>query len=143
MINKLIPAIALTAFVTGCAAIPRSIDGLTGPAIGQGNRTEAIDEIALGQELEGFDGYNLRARYVVVKPGGHIRIHSHFGRPAFSYIQTGPVEEHRSDTKGAILHQPGNLTADVNIGQWWTNESDEEARWYVVDIYKTDGNVGE
>ena len=47
------------------------------------------------------------------------------------------------DTKGAILHQPGNLTADVNIGQWWTNESDEEARWYVVDIYKTDGNAGE
>lgn len=143
MIHRIAPALALAAITTGCTLIPRSIDGLTGPAIGQGNRTEAIDEMALDEELAGFDGYNMRARYVVVKPGGHIRIHSHFGRPAFSYIVTGPVEEHRSDVDGPILHKPGNLTADVNIGQWWTNESKEEARWYVVDIYKTDGNVGE
>lgn len=139
----LAPALALVVFTAGCSLIPRSIDGLSGPAIGQGNRTEAIGEFPLGDEIPGFEGYTLRARYVVVKPGGRIRIHSHFGRPAYSFVQTGPVEEHRSDMDAPIFHEPGALTRDVNIGQWWTNESDEEARWYVVDIYKSGGNAGE
>ena len=135
--------LAAAMLVGACSLLPRSIDGLSGPAIGQGNRTEAIDEIPLGEEIAGFDGYVMRARYVVVKPGGHIRIHQHFGRPAFSYIVTGPVTEHRSDADAPIRHEAGALTADVNIAQWWTNDSDEDARWYVVDIYRTDGNTGE
>lgn len=137
-------ALAAAATLGACGLIPRSIDGLTGPAIGQGNRTEAIDEFPLGAEIPGFDGYVMRARYVVVKPGGHIRIHQHFGRPAFSYIVSGPVTEHRSDAETPIHHEAGGLTADVNIAQWWTNDSKtEEARWYVVDIYKSGGNAGE
>lgn len=139
--------VVLACSTSACAItryVPRTIDGLSGPAIGRGNSTAPIDEIALGQELPGFDGYNMRARYVVVKPGGHIRIHSHFGRPAFSYIVNAPVTEHRSDRPGeSILHQPGALTADNNIGQWWTNDTGETARWYVVDIYRTGGNAGE
>jgi len=124
--------------------IPRTIDGISGPAIGNGNSTEAIDEITLGEEIPGFGGYNLRARYVVVKPGGHIRIHDHHGRPAFSFIVNAPVNERRSDRPGeVILRQPGDITADSNIGQWWTNDTQETARWYVVDIYRTGGNAGE
>lgn len=144
-----VPALALVmvAALGGCAAtrvIPRSIDGLRGPAIGNGNSTEAIDEIALGDELPGFAGYNMRARYVVVKPGGHIRIHNHTGRPAFSYVVNAPVTQHRSDRAGeAIAHPPGSLTADNNIGHWWKNNSKQTARWYVVDIYRTGGNAGE
>lgn len=137
-------AVAAAAIVGACSIIPRSIDGLSGPAIGQGNRTEAIDEFPLGEEIEGFDGYVMRARYVVAAPDGHIRIHSHFGRPAFSFVVAGPVTEHRSDADTPIRHEAGGLTADVNIGQWWTNDSsDSEARWYVVDIYRADGNAGE
>lgn len=139
----LAPALALVLVSGGCSLIPRSIDGLSGPAIGQGNRTEAIGEFPLGEEIPGFDGYVLRARYVVVKPGGHIRVHSHFGRAAYSFVQSGPVEEHRSDMDSPILREPGSLTRDVDIAHWWTNESDEDARWYVVDIYNTDGNAGE
>ncbi|MBI1250574.1 MAG: hypothetical protein GC189_03785 [Alphaproteobacteria bacterium] len=133
--------------IGGCAVagvVPRSIDGLTGPAIGRGNSTEPINEFPLGEEIAGFEGYNMRARYIVVKPGGHIRIHSHTGRPAFSYIVNAPVTEHRSDRPGeAIVHEPGALTADNNIGQWWKNHSGQTARWYVVDIYRTGGNAGE
>ncbi len=139
----LLASLAVVAALGACSLVPRTIEGLSGPAIGQGNRTEAIDEFPLGEEIPGFDGYVMRARYVVVAPGGHIRIHSHHGRPAFSYIVTGPVTEHRSDVDAPIRHEAGALTADVNIGQWWTNDSDQEARWYVVDIYRADGNAGE
>lgn len=140
-------ALAATVTLSGCAAtqlIPREIHGISGPAIGLGNSTEAIDEFPLGEEIPGFEGYNMRARYVVVKPGGHIRIHNHTGRPAFSYIVNAPVIEYRSDRPGeAIAHAPGALTADNDIGQWWRNRSGKTARWYVVDIYRTGGNAGE
>lgn len=137
----------VTLALGGCAVtqfVPRSIHGISGPAIGNGNSTEAIDEFPLGEEIPGFEGYNMRARYVVVTAGGHIRIHNHTGRPAFSYIVNAPVIEYRSDRPGeAIAHQPGALTADNNIGQWWKNRSGKSARWYVVDIYRTGGNAGE
>lgn len=146
-LRTLAAAACLALVVSGCAAtqlVPRTIHGISGPAIGNGNSTEAIDEFPLGEEIPGLVGYNMRARYVVVKPGGHIRIHNHTGRPAFSYIVNAPVIEYRSDRPGeAIAHQPGALTADNNIGQWWKNKSGDTARWYVVDIYQTGGNVGE
>ncbi len=144
---RLVIGLVMVVAVSGCAAtriIPRSISGLSGPAIGNGNSTEAIDEIALGAEIPGLAGYNMRARYVLVKPGGHIRIHDHTGRPAFSYVVNAPVTQHRSDRpKEAIAHQAGALTADNNIGHWWKNNSDQTARWYVVDIYRTGGEAGE
>ena len=145
-LHHLAAAAGLAFALGGCAAtqlVPRTIHGLTGPAIGNGNSTEAIDEFPLGEEIPGLEGYNMRARYVVVEPGGHIRIHNHTGRPAFSYIVNAPVTQHRSDGDEAIDHQPGALTADNNIGHWWKNDSDETARWYVVDIYQTGGNAGE
>lgn len=145
--RTLAAAACMTIALSGCAAtqlIPRSIHGLFGPAIGNGNSTEAIDEIPLGEEIPGLNGLNMRARYVVVAPGGHIRIHNHTGRPAFSYIVNAPVTQYRSDQPGEpIAHEPGSLTADNNIGHWWKNDTDETARWYVVDIYKTGGNAGE
>jgi quercetin dioxygenase-like cupin family protein len=139
-----IAAIAAATTLGGCSLIPRTIDGLSGPAIGQGNRTEAIDEFPLGSEIPGFEGYVMRARYIVVAPGGSIRIHTHFGRPAFSYIVSGPVTQHRSDVETPIKMIDGDLSADNQMSHWWTNDNPrEEARWYVVDVYKADGNAGE
>ncbi len=139
--------LGLAVLVGGCAvtrALPRTIDGLTGPRIGNGNSTEAIDEFPLGEELPGLAGLQMRARYVLAKPGGHIRIHDHSGRPAFSYVVTGPVIEYRSDGPAdGIPHAPGALTADSNIAQWWENDSNETARWFVVDIYRRGGDAGE
>jgi quercetin dioxygenase-like cupin family protein len=142
-------AVAALALIgmSACAAtqlIPRYIHGLSGPAIGNGNSTEAIDEFPLGEEIPGFEGYNMRARYILVAPGGHIRIHNHTGRPAFSYIVNVPVIQYRSDRPGQpIAHEPGSFSADNDIGHWWRNNTDQTARWYVVDIYQTGGNAGE
>lgn len=119
------------------------IHGLWGPAIGIGNSTEAVDQFDLGPELPGFDGYALRKRYIVAKPGGRIRIHDHTGRPAFSYIVAEPVTQHRSDLGEPIAMQPGDLSADNNMAHWWTNDGEGSARWYVVDIIQTGGPAGE
>lgn len=146
-LRSFVAAASMTLALSGCAAthlIPRHIHGLSGPAIGNGNSTEAIDEFPLGAEIPGFEGYNMRARYIVVGPNGHIRIHNHTGRPAFSYIVNAPVVQYRSDRPGEpITHEPGSFSADNDIGHWWRNNSDQTARWYVVDIYKTGGNAGE
>jgi quercetin dioxygenase-like cupin family protein len=144
MTPRVLTAMVLAAAATaGCAAIPRPIHGLVGPALGVGNSTEAIDEFPLGPEVPGFEGYQMRARYIVVKPGGTIRIHNHTGRPAFSYVVNTAVTQRRSDEPQLIEHKAGDLSADNDISHYWRNTSDVTARWYVVDIYKSGGNAGE
>lgn len=117
--------------------------GLTGPALGQGNSTESPQDFDLAQQIPGFEGYRMRGRYIVVKPGGIIRIHDHHGRPAFSYMVNVPVDQHRSDRQDVIHHRQGDVSADVNMAHWWRNTSNQTAIWYVVDIYHATGNKGE
>lgn len=117
--------------------------GLTGPALGQGNSTQSPQEFDLAQQIPGFEGYRMRGRYIVVEPGGVIRIHDHHGRPAFSYMVNVPVDQHRSDRKDVLHHRQGDLSADVNMAHWWRNTSNQTAIWYVVDIYHATGNKGE
>jgi quercetin dioxygenase-like cupin family protein len=119
------------------------LDGLWGEGMGKGNRTEAVDQFALGDQIPGFEGYALRKRYIVTKKPGVVRIHSHFGRPAFSYIVEGPVKQYRSDTADPILMPVGDLSADYNMAHWWTNEGEGVARWYIVDMINLGGSTGE
>ncbi|MBY0448979.1 MAG: hypothetical protein K2P95_09835 [Hyphomonadaceae bacterium] len=115
------------------------IDGLWGEGMGKGNRTRAVDQFALGDQIEGFDGYALRKRYIITKNPGVVRIHSHYGRPAFSYILSGPVKQYRSDVKEPILMQVGDLSGEYNMAHWWTNEGEDIAHWYIVDMVKVSG----
>jgi quercetin dioxygenase-like cupin family protein len=121
-----------------------TIHGLTGPRFNLAvKNTAALAEIDLADEIPGFGGRRMRGRYVIVQPGATIRIHDHVGRPAFSYIVNTTVDQYRSDEKGPIHHQPGDLSADTNIAHWWRNTGGYPATFYVVDIYEPLGNKGE
>jgi quercetin dioxygenase-like cupin family protein len=140
----------VTLFVAGAigyqiyATSQNTIHGLTGPRFNLAVRNTApLAEIDLGSEIDGLDGYRMRGRYVIVQPGATIRIHDHVGRPAFSYIVNTSVDQYRSDRATPIHHQPGDLSADVNMSHWWRNTGGYPLTFYVVDIYRTDGNKGE
>lgn len=114
-----------------------TIHGLSGPRFNLAvKNTEPLAEIDLGGVVEGLDGYRMRGRYVIVQPGATIRIHDHVGRPAFSYVVNTSVTQHRSDEPVPIAHQPGDLSAEINMAHWWRNDSGYPATFYVVDIYR-------
>ena len=141
-------AVALATLVAGAGWYlwnygTTKIDGLDGPIGGKGNRTEELSQLDLGADIPDLQGFTMRARYIVVPPGGIIRIHSHFGRPAFSYMVNTPVVQHRSDLDVPISHHQGDLSRDVNMAHWWKNESNQTAIWYVADIFPSNGNKGE
>lgn len=137
--NSLIGIVALVA--AGAAFYQfgqRPVDNLWGPAIGKGNTTEFISEIDLGPIIPELTGYHFRSRYIDVPRNGIVRIHSHFGRPAFSYVASSTVEQYRSDTpkdRRPLVLPTGSLTMDYNMAHWWRNVGPEPARWYVTDIY--------
>ncbi len=120
-----------------------TIHGLTGPRFNQSVRTVPIGEFPLAGEIAGFNDYRMRARYVCVDVGKSIRLHDQAGRPAFSFVVNGTIDEYRSDAPSPIHHKAGDVTADGNIAQWWKNTSDEEVCVYVVDIYSARFAKGE
>lgn len=121
-----------------------TIHGLSGPRFNLAvKNTASLAEIDLGATIPGFEGHNMRGRYVIVQPGATIRIHDHVGRPAFSYIVNATVDLHRSDQPGPLHLVPGDLTADLNISHWWKNTSGYPLKFYVVDIYRPSVSKGE
>lgn len=120
-----------------------TISGLTGPRFNRGVHTVPVGEFALAGEIPEFNDYNMRARYVCVEEGASIRLHNQAGRPAFSFVTNGTIDEYRSDTPSPINHVAGDVTADGNIAQWWKNTSKEEVCVFVVDIYNANFGEGE
>lgn len=122
----------------------RTVDGLTGPRFNLAvKNTAPLAEIDLGDEIDGFDGYHMRGRYVIVQPGATIRIHDHHGRPAFSYIVNTSADQFRSDEQTPLRMNPGDLSAEINVAHWWRNTGGYPLTFYVVDIYKATGGKGE
>jgi hypothetical protein len=57
--------------------------------------------------------------------------------------ETAPAATEAPTTEPAATFD-GDLSADNQMSHWWTNDNPrEEARWYVVDVYKSGGNAGE
>ncbi|MES0864241.1 cupin domain-containing protein [Ruegeria sp. SCPT10] len=115
-----------------------TIDGLTGPAKPVGLSIKTLNSISLSNEFAGLpDSADLkfRMRYVTLKPGGVVLIHSHKSRPAITYILSGYATEYRSDEEHPIIREAGDATMDVGgISQWWANKSDEEVVMLVADV---------
>ncbi len=102
----------------------RGIESLTG-----------LGAIELGDEFEGLEGYTLRAREIVIEPGGQVAVHQHDSRPGVAYIIEGELIEHRNDRDEPILRSAGAVSFEkTGVVHWWKNESSNNARALVVDI---------
>lgn len=114
------------------------IAGLTGPAAPQGLSVEELGALALGREYaenELLATRALRARLLVLEPGGVVPVHSHANRPAVTYILEGEPVQYRSDQPEPSRHAVGEVTFDGDgIAQWWANEGDVRVVFYVVDF---------
>jgi len=63
----------------------------------KGVTVKLLSTVALGPEIEGMAGRQLRMRMVTIEPGGVFGpIHDHKGRPGTVYILQGTITDHRN-----------------------------------------------
>jgi quercetin dioxygenase-like cupin family protein len=111
------------AFAGVCAADKVGVDvmkpGATSP---KGVTDKVIGAIDLAQEKVKLAGYQIRARQLVIQPGGEVPWHSHAERPALIYIVSGTITEFRSTCKDPIVHKGGELAVENHeVSHWWKN----------------------
>jgi quercetin dioxygenase-like cupin family protein len=91
--------------------------------------------IAIGGEFPGAEGKELRARELLIAPGGVIAVHRHESRPGLAYILEGEIVEHRNDAERPLLRRAGEVSFEkTGVIHWWENVSDAPVRALVVDI---------
>ena len=112
---------------------------LSGP-----NKTHGIESvtvlgsIGLEKDFPALKGKQLRARELVIAPGGVVAVHQHDSRPGIAYILEGEIIEHRNDQAEAIVRKQGAVAFEQSgIAHWWENKSTKAVRALVVDIIKT------
>lgn len=94
-----------------------------------------LGELALEDQFPAPEGHALRARELVIAPGGVVGIHAHTGRPGVAYILEGEIVEHRSDEDEPILRRAGDASFEyTGLLHWWHNRSEHTTRALVVDI---------
>jgi quercetin dioxygenase-like cupin family protein len=77
----------------------------------------------------------LRFRKLTIEPGGIVPWHSHDDRPALIFVQQGEIVEYASNCAEPILHNPGDLRAEVfGTSHWWKNLGTETVILYVGDV---------
>lgn len=94
-----------------------------------------LGELPLTGQFPAPEGHMLRARELVIAPGGVVGVHAHSGRPGVAYILEGEIFEHRSDEDEPILRRAGDVSFEYSgLLHWWHNRSDGTTRALVVDI---------
>ena len=105
------------------------------PAENKGVTTKPHGVIALGPEIEGMAGRQLRSRWTTVAPGGTIGNHSHKDRPAIEYVLEGKFTEYRNGVMREL--GPGDyVVADKDTTHAWENKGITPVVLLPVDIFK-------
>jgi quercetin dioxygenase-like cupin family protein len=109
---------------------------LSGPTQNRGvESVTPIGHVNLEHEFKDIKGHILRAREIVIAPGGVIAVHEHHARPGIAYILEGEIVEHRNDHPEPLLRSQGEAAFEkTGVAHWWENRSDKKVRALVVDI---------
>jgi len=112
---------------------------LSGPIKTHGiESVTVLGSIGLEKDFPALKGKQLRARELVIAPGGVVAVHQHDSRPGIAYILEGEIIEHRNDQAGAIVRKQGAVAFEQSgVAHWWENKSSQVVRALVVDIIQT------
>jgi len=107
-----------------------------GPAHNRGIKSiTPLGAVALSDEFPGLDKRQLRARELVIAPGGIVAVHQHDQRPGVAYILDGEIVEHRNDQPTPVVRRPGDVSLEKSgVVHWWENRGTRPVRALVVDI---------
>jgi quercetin dioxygenase-like cupin family protein len=123
--KKIILAVALAGCAMGAfAAKPEKTQGL---------EVTPLELHALSAQIPAMKGYELRARRIVIEPGGTIAEHSHADRPGVVYILEGSMTEHRGDT-ARVVKSGDTWTEALDTVHWMENTSGKPCVIIAVDL---------
>ncbi len=107
-----------------------------GPTQNKGIRSVTpLGAVGLGGDFPALQGRELRARVLVVEPGGVVAVHQHQQRPGVAYILEGSIYEHRAGEPKPLLRGPGAVAFEKSgVIHWWENRSTGIVRALVIDI---------
>lgn len=99
-----------------------------------------LGTVPLAGELAEVGKRMLRAREIVVAPGGVVAVHQHEQRPGVAYILEGEMTEFRGDPPVPTVHRAGSAAFErTGVTHWWENRGTTTARALVVDIVPAEG----
>lgn len=112
-----------------------------GPTANRGiESVKLLGTVPLAKELDGAGNRILRARELVIAPGGVVAVHQHDQRPGVAYVVEGEMTEFRGDGGTPIVHRPGSAAFEwTGVTHWWENRGAGKARAVVVDIVPAEG----
>lgn len=87
----------------------------------------------IGEQIPAMDGFALRARRIVITPGGTIAEHSHADRPGVVYILEGSMTEHRGDI-ARVVKAGDTWTETADTLHWMENTSGKPCIIIAVDL---------
>lgn len=106
------------------------------PAEPRGVTVGTTSTLDLSENLDDFQGRELRVRLIVFEPGGAVPLHSHNGRPGIATVIQGTLTEHVPG-KGVFERQTGDrLIEDKNTVHWAENKTDGTVMVLATDLFK-------
>lgn len=129
-------AFSAPAYAGDCPTGKEKTNALTGaPTMPKDVTDTVIGSIDLAKEI-GVQGRLLRARRLVIQPGGIVPMHSHKDRPALIITVSGQITEHRSSCAVPIVHHAGEIAREADgISHWWINEGTEPSVLLSSDVF--------
>ncbi|MEO0998595.1 MAG: cupin domain-containing protein [Pseudomonadota bacterium] len=111
-------------------------DQRAGPGETHGIRhVRALGSVPLDRDFDALRGHELRAREIVIEPGGQVAVHEHDARPGVAYILEGTLTEYRGPDNRPLVRGVGAVSFEqTGVVHWWRNETAAPARALVVDI---------
>lgn len=104
------------------------------PTESSGLSVDAMDLLALAEQIPAMEGYALRIRQITLEPGAVVAHHSHAERPIAAYVISGEYTEVPDDGP-EIVHGPGTQWVEhAGMRHWGTNRGDVPTVLVAVDI---------
>lgn len=94
-----------------------------------------LQRFSLVHQVPAMNGFDIRARRIVVPAGVNIDEHEHSSRPGIVYVESGSIVEYRGD-QSRLLTQGDTLIEDVKTIHSYKNISAKECVLIAFDLPK-------
>jgi quercetin dioxygenase-like cupin family protein len=99
-------------------------------------KIRTLENFGLGAQVAVMDGYNIRARRVIVPSGTRIEEHEHTTNPGIVYVESGSIVEYRGKI-ARTLNKGDSLIEDVSTAHSYVNQSTEDCVLIAFDLPKS------
>jgi quercetin dioxygenase-like cupin family protein len=113
--------------------LPLQVVGQSNDVIKKTIQVTELEKFDPAAQIKSLDGYQMRARKIIVPVGVSISEHKHTARPGIVYVESGEIIEYRGKNS-RLLKAGDSLIEDFSTVHSYKNESDSECVLIAFDI---------